>query len=82
MSAAEIVKNLAAERLNVPVSQLDAATTLREAGIDSLAAIDLVVTIEDRLAIRFGEVDLEAMRSFEDVAATVERLLATKHAAP
>ena len=82
MSAAEVVKQLAAERLNVPVAQLDAATTLREAGIDSLAAIDLVVTIEDRLAIRFGEGDLEAMRSFDDVAATVERLLAAKHAAP
>lgn len=81
MSAAEVVKQLAAERLNVPVAQLDAANTLREAGIDSLTAIDLVVTIEDRLEIRFGEGDLEAMRSFDDVAATVERLLATKHAA-
>ncbi len=82
MSATEAVKQLAAERLNVPVSRLEAATTLREAGIDSLAAIDLVVTIEERLEIRFGEGDLEAMRSFDDVAATVERLLAAKHAAP
>jgi acyl carrier protein len=82
VSAAAIVKNLAAERLNVPVAQLDAANTLREAGIDSLAAIDLVVAIEDRLGIRFGDGDLESMRSFDDVTATIERLLASKHAAP
>lgn len=82
MSAAAIVKSLAAERLNVPVAQLDSANTLREAGIDSLAAIDLVVVIEDRLGIHFGDGDLESMRSFEDVAATVERLLASKQPAP
>jgi acyl carrier protein len=82
VNAAEAVKKLAAERLNVPVSQLEAASTLREAGIDSLAAIDLVVAMEDQFGIRFADGDLEALRSFEDVAAQVERLLQAKHAAP
>ena len=81
MSAAETVRRLAAERLELPAARLEAANSLREAGIDSLAAIDLIVAIEERLAISFPEHDLESIRSFDDLAAAVERLLAEKNAA-
>ncbi|HZF17213.1 MAG TPA: acyl carrier protein [Steroidobacteraceae bacterium] len=80
MSAAEILRQLAAERLDLPAARFEAAVSLREAGIDSLAAIDLIVAIEERLGIRFPERDLESLRSFDDLAAAVERLLAAKHA--
>lgn len=81
MSTSDTVRRLAAERLDLPASRFEAASSLREAGIDSLAAIDLIVAIEERLGIRFPERDLEALRSFDDLAAVVERLLAEKHAA-
>ena len=79
MSVADTVRQLAAERLDIPATRLEAATSLREAGIDSLAAIDLIVAIEERLAISFAERELESMRSFDDLAAAVERLLAQKN---
>lgn len=79
MNATDTVKQLAAERLDVPAATLQAASTLREAGIDSLAVIDLIVAIEERLGISFPERDLESMRSFDDLASAVERLLAEKH---
>ena len=79
MNATDTVKQLAAERLDVPAERLQAASTLREAGIDSLAVIDLIVAIEERLGISFPERDLESMRSFDDLASAVERLLAEKH---
>jgi len=82
VNAAQTVRRLAAERLEVPAARLDAATSLRDAGIDSLAAIDLIVAIEERLSISFPERDLESIRSFDDLAAAVERLLAEKHTAP
>jgi acyl carrier protein len=78
MNATDTVRQLASERLELPAERIEAAATLREAGIDSLAAIDLVVAIEERLGISFPERDLESMRSFDDLASVVERLLAEK----
>ena len=82
MNAAQTIRRLAAERLAVPAARLDAANSLRDAGIDSLAAIDLIVAIEERLAISFPERELASIRSFDELAAAVERLLAEKPAAP
>jgi acyl carrier protein len=81
MTTADTVRQLAAEHLEVSAARLESANTLREAGIDSLAAIDLIVAIEKRLAITFPNRELESVRSFDDLAAAVERLLAEKNAA-
>jgi acyl carrier protein len=81
MTVADTVRQVAAEHLEVSAARLEAANTLREAGIDSLAAIDLIVAIENRLAITFPDRELESVRSFDDLAAAVERLLAEKNAA-
>ncbi len=80
MNAAETVRQVAAEHLEIAAARLEGANTLREAGIDSLAAIDLIVAIERRLDISFRERDLESLRSFDDLAAAVERLLAEQRA--
>jgi acyl carrier protein len=80
MNAAETVRQVAAEQLEIAAARLAGANTLREAGIDSLAAIDLIVAIERRLDISFRERDLESLRSFDDLAAAVERLLAEQRA--
>lgn len=82
MNAAQAVRSLAAERLSVAPAVLDAATSLRDAGIDSLAAIDLIVAIEERFDVRFADSDLARLGTFEDLAAAVERLLAAAHASP
>jgi len=80
MNGAELARSLAAERLALPAARLEAATTLREAGIDSLAAIELIIAIEERLKISFPERDLQSVRSFDDLAAAIERLVAQKNA--
>ncbi len=80
MTPAETVRRIAAEHLDVSAARLEAANTLREAGIDSLGAIDLIVAIERRLDISFRERDIESLRSFDDLAAAVERLLTEKRA--
>jgi acyl carrier protein len=82
VNAAEIARRLAAERLSVPIARLEGATTLRAAGIDSLAVIDLIVALEERLGIRFAESDLQSVRSFDDLAAAIDRLLEQKNADP
>lgn len=69
------IRRLAQERLGVPPERLDSAATLREAGIDSLAAIDLVVAVEKALAIRFIDRELESARSLADLAAIAQQAM-------
>ena len=82
MNGAELVRVLASERLGLPAAQVETANTLREAGIDSLAAIELIVALEERLEISFPERDLHSLRSFDELAAAVERLVAQKNRSP
>jgi acyl carrier protein len=70
----DTVRRLAAETLNVPECLLDDAGTLGEAGIDSLAAIDLVYAVEGHYGISISPNDVQQMRSLNDLAASVDRL--------
>jgi len=72
----QTVRQLAVETLNVPESTLARTTTLREAGIDSLAAIDLIFAVEGHYGISIAEAEVEQMRSLTDLAASVDRLTA------
>jgi acyl carrier protein len=72
----DTVRRLAVETLNVPESTLARTTTLREAGIDSLAAIDLVFAVEGHYGISIAGAEVEQMRSLTDLAASVDRLTA------
>lgn len=73
------IRRLVQERLGIPAERLDSAVTLRDAGIDSLAAIDLVVAIEKALAIRFLDRDLESARSLADLALITQKLTTREH---
>ena len=71
-----IVRRLAGEVLNLPDSVVRTATTLEEAGIDSLSAIDLVFAIEAHFGITIAPNDMERMHSLADLAASIDRLTA------
>lgn len=48
--------------LTIPIDEIDSCTKLREVGMDSIAFVELIIAIEDRLGI---EVPNEAL-SMED----------------
>jgi acyl carrier protein len=76
LQSLETVRSIALSTLNLPQRQLNETTTLREAGVDSLAILDLVFAIESHFGIRIGPADLANLRSLKDLAACVDRLIA------
>lgn len=72
----DTVRRLAVDTLNLPDSVVATATTLEEAGIDSLSAIDLIFATEAHFGITIAANDLANMRSLADLAACVDRLTA------
>lgn len=71
----ETVKSLALSTLNLPHRRLNERAPLQEAGIDSLATLDLVFAIEGHYGIRIAPADVADLRSLNDLAACVDRLL-------
>jgi acyl carrier protein len=74
MDTLDTIRRLAADTLNVAEGPLLRATTLNEAGIDSLAAIDLVFAIEAHFGITIAAEDLGRVRSLRDLAVVADRL--------
>jgi len=77
MDTLDIIRRLAADTLGVPEESLRRATTLSEAGIDSLTAIDLVFAVEAHYGIMIAADELARLRSLQDLAAVVDRLAPT-----
>ena len=71
----EMIRRLAVETLNVPETALDRAVTLRDAGIDSLSALDLIFAVEGHFGISIAAQDVASMSSLADLAASVDRLI-------
>jgi acyl carrier protein len=72
MDTFDIIRRLAIDTLNVAEEPLLRATTLNEAGIDSLAAIDLVFAIEGHFGISLSASELARVRSLQNLAAIVQ----------
>jgi acyl carrier protein len=72
------IQRLATERLDIPTETLLRARTFSEAGIDSLATLDLITDIEARFAIGIAPEDLDGVQSLHDLAAVVDRLVTRK----
>jgi acyl carrier protein len=72
------IQRLASEQLNIPTETLMRARTFDEAGIDSLATLDLIATIEARFAIPIAPEDIEGVASLRELAAVVDRLATRK----
>jgi acyl carrier protein len=69
------IEALAIEKLNVSPERLHAATTFDEAGIDSLAAIDLVFAIEAHFGILIDADELVRVNSLRELIALVDALV-------
>ena len=74
----DIVRRIAVEVLNVPDSTLMTATTLQEAGIDSLGVLDLVLAVEGYFSILISADEINQMGSLADLAACVDRLISAE----
>jgi acyl carrier protein len=72
------IQRLAAERLDIPTETLLHARTFREAGIDSLATLDLITTLEASFGVEIAPEDLDGVHSLRDLAAAVDRLVTRK----
>ena len=72
------IHRLAAEMFGIPTEPLLRARTLGEAGIDSLAAIDLIFAIESRFRISITPEEINDVHSLRDLAAVVDRLVTRK----
>lgn len=72
----DTIRRLAVDTLDVPELALLRARTLREAGIDSLATLDLLCAIEAHYGIQISAEELVDLSSLRDLAAVVERLVA------
>jgi acyl carrier protein len=71
----ETIRRLAVDTLDVPEVLLLRARTLNEAGIDSLAALDLVFAIETHYGISIRAEELTEVSSLKDFAVIAERLI-------
>ena len=72
----DIIRRLAVDTLDVPEITLLRARTLREAGIDSLASLDLLSAIEAHFGIHIPAEELSDLDSLRDFATLAERLVA------
>jgi acyl carrier protein len=68
------VRRLAVETLRVPEAALSPTTTLADAGVDSLGALELVFAVEGHYGISIDAAEVERIRSLGDLAASVDRL--------
>lgn len=78
MDTFDTIHRIAVERLRLPPERLLRATTLSDAGIDSLSAIDLILAIETRFSIAIDADDVDRVRSLRDLAVLVDRIITRK----
>jgi acyl carrier protein len=71
----DTIRRLAVDTLDVSELALLRARTLREAGIDSLATLDLLCAIEAHYGIHLDAEELAELHSLRDFATLVERLI-------
>ncbi len=74
----DTIRRLAADVCRLPGERLLRASTLDEAGIDSLAAIDLILAIETRFSIAIAPEDVSNVQTLRDLAVMVDRLVTRK----
>jgi acyl carrier protein len=70
------IEAMAIEHLGADPARLQGSSPLVEAGLDSLAAIDLLFAIEAQFGVTIDATDLSRVHSLDDLAAIVDRLMA------
>ena len=67
------VREILAEQLDVDKDSIEMNSKLAEdLGADSLDAIDIVMTIEDKYAIEVPDENIENMKTVEDIVSFIE----------
>ncbi|GGW43402.1 acyl carrier protein [Streptomyces griseoloalbus] len=70
------LRELVADTLDVELSALtDDILLIEELGVDSVVALELAVTLEQRYGIRIPEEELGAVRTFPDIRGLLNRKL-------
>jgi acyl carrier protein len=72
----DTVRSIALSTLKLQKRRLHESTPWHEAGIDSLATLDLVYAVEGHFGITIAPADVAGMCSLRDLAACVDRLTA------
>jgi acyl carrier protein len=76
------IRQLAHERLDIPLERLNDSASLKELGIDSLYAIDLIFAVEDHFRITLGADNIRKVRSLQDIATQVTETMKRTAAQP
>ncbi|MCK1795103.1 acyl carrier protein [Streptomyces sp. XM4193] len=70
------LRNLVADTLDVETAALtDDVLLIEELGVDSVVALELAVTLENRYDIKIPETELVTVRKFPDIVALLNRKL-------
>ncbi|MET9922578.1 acyl carrier protein [Streptomyces sp. NPDC006435] len=70
------LRELVADTLDVESSELtDDALFIEELGVDSVVALELLVTLEQRYGVKIPEEELAELRTFPDIHALLSRKL-------
>ncbi|MFF8035948.1 MULTISPECIES: acyl carrier protein [unclassified Streptomyces] len=70
------LRELVADTLDVELATLtDDVLLIEELGVDSVVALELAVTLEQRYGIRIPEEELGTVRRFPDILALLNRKL-------
>ncbi|WP_079159571.1 acyl carrier protein [Streptomyces griseus] len=70
------LRDMVADTLDVePTALTDDALLIEELGVDSVVALELAVTLEQRYGIRIPEEELVELRTFTDIRELLSRKL-------
>lgn len=72
MSNLEKLATIIADQLNVEESTITEDTTLEDLGADSLALVELVMSVEEEFEIQIEDEDMEKFKSVGDVLDYIE----------
>lgn len=72
MSNLEKLATIIADQLNVDESTITEDTTLEDLGADSLALVELVMSVEEEFEIQIEDEDMEKFKSVGDVLDYIE----------
>lgn len=69
------LRDFLASRFDVPAAQAQAATPLRDMGLDSMMIMDMMLETEDRFHVKLVDLALPREPTLGDVVALIERNL-------
>ncbi len=68
----EEIKKLMIECANVDNDKITLDASLKELGIDSLYAVEMLLELEEHYSIKIDDIDMEKLKTVEDVVKLVE----------